>query len=79
MKQIKNFKATWNEAGLKKLDFNSFGVAYPNVPKQRNGYALFFPVALSSIPLCIFRCCASIHLAFLLSVFAAEMIVEFSA
>jgi hypothetical protein len=50
MKQIKNFKATWNEAGLKNLDFNSFGVAYPNVPKQRNGYALFFPVALSSIP-----------------------------
>jgi hypothetical protein len=50
MKQIKNFKATWNEAGLKNLDFNSFGVAYPNVPKQKNGYALFFPVALSSIP-----------------------------
>jgi hypothetical protein len=65
MKQIKNFKATWNEAGLKKLDFNSFGLAYPNVPKQRNGYALFFLVALSLIPLCIFRCCASIHLAFL--------------
>jgi hypothetical protein len=36
VQQIKNFKATWNEAGLKKLNFDTFGTAYPNVPKQKN-------------------------------------------
>jgi hypothetical protein len=41
VQQIKNFKATWNEAGLKKLNFDTFGTAYPNVPKQKNGYGKY--------------------------------------
>jgi hypothetical protein len=41
VQQIKKFKATWNEAGLKKLNFDTFGTAYPNVPKQKTGYGKF--------------------------------------
>ncbi|KAM0895573.1 hypothetical protein ACQ4PT_023761 [Festuca glaucescens] len=34
---IKNFKIIWNEAGLKNLNFQTYGIAYPNVPKQKTG------------------------------------------
>lgn len=31
---IQNFKQTWNDAGLKRMNFENFGRAYPNVSKQ---------------------------------------------
>ncbi|KAM0870481.1 hypothetical protein ACQ4PT_039988 [Festuca glaucescens] len=37
MKSSLEIKETWLEAGLKQMDFSSFGRAYPNVPKQKTG------------------------------------------
>lgn len=36
-KLIGNFQETWVDAGLRPMDFNSFGRAYPNVPQQKTG------------------------------------------
>ena len=36
-KQIAQFRQTWVDAGLRPLDFNTYGRAYPNVPQQKNG------------------------------------------
>uniref|UniRef100_A0ACD5U9P4 Uncharacterized protein n=1 Tax=Avena sativa TaxID=4498 RepID=A0ACD5U9P4_AVESA len=34
---IQNFIKTWHEAGLKEMNFQTYGRAYPNVPKQITG------------------------------------------